>query len=625
MAIVLEVENIGGLAGKHRFEFEEGLSEIVAPNAMGKTSIVKALLAMYTPDVDPTELLNYDADEGYIRVEVDGGTFLRKFKREGGRVVEVESSLVATDDRIKYAILDPQLGEVVKRLVLEAKPDITDYLTKVFKLDEYEKRRDALKLQIRELERDIEYLKRDIEDLAKADQEKKELEGERVKLEEELEKLKAVSVERVREISERIGRLEKRMREIEVRIKDLEEKLIPMTEERIEELRLEIERLKSIVSGFYERYKEPDKHVESIKERIKKVDDFLSALENELKERVAGEDARIPVVKMAVLTKAMKCPICGLPVERPEEFWNLRLRDVEDEVRRSKESIIRDYEERISRAKDERASLWKELEEFTKKYNEVREVEAIRLPKHVAQLEEATKDLEKYRKEIDRLKSDRDSIAKELEDLKRGLSEEEKRAAEKRAEIERRLGEIEQKIRDLEEYITKKGESGRRLTEASKKVEELKKELERTERELYNTLTTMKDEFAKIALEVIRELGFSWLKSIRLVEDEAKKSFEVKVVRAFPSGREAEQSLKTLSTSERSALSLIVVLTGYKLRMLEEYKGRMPILADEALLAFDPQRFEKVIEELKRYGKYVIVTRLARPDEMPRLTVLHKR
>mgnify|MGYP000434884461 CR=1 FL=1 len=142
----------------------------------------------------------------------------------------------------------------------------------------------------------------------------------------------------------------------------------------------------------------------------------------------------------------------------------------------------------------------------------------------------------------------------------------------------------------------------------------------------------MKDEFTRIALEVVGELGFTWLKSIRLVSSEVhdvatgevRRGFEVKVVRALPSGREVEQSLSTLSTSERLAVSLIVVLTGYKLKMFEEYKGLAPILADEALLAFDPHRFERVIEMLKKYAKYVVVTKLAELNKAPKLTVVYK-
>jgi len=93
----------------------------------------------------------------------------------------------------------------------------------------------------------------------------------------------------------------------------------------------------------------------------------------------------------------------------------------------------------------------------------------------------------------------------------------------------------------------------------------------------------------------------------------------------FPSGREDKQVLRQLSTSERVSVALIAILTGYKLGILARYpQSKLIVLADEALLAFDPERFNKVVEELKNYGKYVVVTKLAEPSKIPALTIVHR-
>jgi DNA repair exonuclease SbcCD ATPase subunit len=625
--LVVELENIGGFIGRHRFEFREGLNEVIAPNAMGKTSLVKAIIAVYVPTaVSPEELLNYDANEGYIKLEVGEEQFVRRFRREGEKIVEVESKLVTGDDRIKYIVLDPQLGEVVKRLVLEMSPNITDYLSKVFRLDEYVNRIKNLESQIAQKERERENLRREEEDLKKIEEERRKLEEERARLARELDKLKKVSVERVRGIEDRIAELERRLGEIKSRIEDLEERLIPVTEERIKELQQEVERLRNVIREFYEHFREPDKYIEDIKERIKQVDESITKLKKELSEYLSGLDARVPVIKEALLSKASSCPICGAPIEKPEVFWSSRLQAVEEEVKKIKDRIIRDYEERIGRLSNERLNLWRELEEVTRKYNDIREMEVVKLPKYLSELTSATKTLESYRRELVSLKETRDNIVKDLESLKQQLSEEERRAAERRGDIERRLGEVEQRIKDLEEAIVKKSEAGRKLIKLEEEVKELMKELERTKEEYFSTLAKMKDEFVRIALEVIRELDFTWLKAIRLVEapSRAGRVFEIRVVRVLPSGREVEQPLNTLSTSERLAIALVAILTGYRLRIFEEYRGLAPIIADEALLAFDPYRFKKVLEELRRYSKYVIATRLAEPSEVSSLTVVHK-
>ena len=625
--MIVEVENIGGLIGKHKFEFRDGLNEVIAPNASGKSSLIRALLAMYAPMSVPADrLLNIDANEGYIKVVIDGNEYIRKFKRKNGKIVEVKMKPVANDCRIKYVTLDPYLGEVVRKVVIEEDPDLTEYLVKVFRLDEYEQKREELKREIEELRKRESYLVQEVEELRVKDEVKKDLEEKCKKLKEELKELKAITVEKVREIQDRIASLSRRLGEVDARMNDIREKLIPTTRERIEEVEAEIDRLKKIVDDFYGLHKEPEKEREEIRRNIEKVEKYLKTLEYELRDYIEGQDARLPVIKLAVRIKAHICPICGRTIEKPEEFWSKRKKDVEEDVRKSKEIVIKDYEKRINEGNNKLKELWRELQDLQTKYNEIREIESIKLPSLKRERDKMKKQIEKYEKETENLKNTRDTLNKQLEELKAKLSVEEQEAAKRREEIERRLGEIEQRIRDLEEEIAKKSKAGEELARAREMLKEKEKILSKTEKELYEVLTKMSDEFAHLSSEIIRELEFSWLKAIRLhrVDTPEGKKFTVKVVRVFPSGREAVQPLAIMSTSERMLVALIAVLVGYRLKILDEYKGLAPILADEALLTFDPERFDKVVKELSKHGKYVIITRLVEPVKTPRLTVIHR-
>ena len=621
MVIVLELENICGFAGRYRFEFKEGLNEVVAPNASGKTSLVKALLAMYAPDaVSPEDLLNLDADEGCIRLEIDGSVFIRRFRREKGRVVEVESRPVAKDPRPKYIVLDPQLGEIVRRIALETRADLTDYLTDVFKLDELRKKRDDLWNKVEQLKAKIEYLRKQVVELRVYEEERRRLEEEHRKRLEELEKLKTVSIARVQEAQTRISLLSRRLGEIESRLRDLRERLIPATQDKQKTLQLEIDRLRRIVSEFYGRYPDPDANIEKLKNLIKQVDDQIVNWQREFAEFKARQSAELSIIEVAMRSKAEACPVCGRPVENPEAFWSSRY----EAVTKSLESIIRDYEAKIKSAEQERARLWSELEKLVKEYNEIKEIKSIKLPKYELEYSNTVKAIESYEREIKVLEYEKERIAKEIESLKQMLSKEEQKAAEMRALLEMEVGRIEQQIKDLEEHIAELSEAGKELAEAEQRLKQYQEELNKAERELYDTLTKLKDEFARIASEVVRELGFGWIKAVRLASDAEGKKFEVKIIRVLPSGREVEQPLTTLSTSERSAVALVAVLTGYRLRLLDEYKGLVPIIADEALLAFDPQRYEKILEELKKHAKYIIVTRLEEPGRAPTLRVIHR-
>jgi len=633
--IVVELENIGGLAGRHRFEFREGLSEVIAPNATGKTSLIKALLAIYAPNaLPPSQLLNIDANEGYIRLVVDGREFVRRFKRVNGRVVEVESRPFASDDKVRYLVLDPYMGEIARRLIAESNPDVTDYIIRTFRLDEYEQRIKTLREEIGRLQSEERLLIETVEELRKAEEEKRRYQEQKERLREELEKLKEVSIERVKSIQERMAALSRRLGEISRRIEDLEKPggIIETTAKTVEDLRADLERYESIVKEFYATHRDPEGELKRIKAEIDDIEEFIRKLQEEFREYLAGLDARIPVVRLAKTTKALVCPVCGRPIENPEEFWSRCEAGVEDEVRRIKESIVKDYEAKIARANEQLRELWKELEDLQKKYNEVRDIVNNRIPTLRRKLEELEMAREYYVSEVARLKNERDVIKRELEDLRRQLTEEERVAAERRAELERRLGEVEQSLRNLEEVIARKSEAGVKLAEVRRRVEELSRELERTEAELHETMNRLVDEFARVAVEVARELGFTWIKSVRLNVREVRdprtgrltKAYEIRVVRRFPSGREYEQPVELLSTSERATLALVTVIVGYRLKIIEEYGGLAPILADEALLAFDPERLEKVVEELRKHSKYVIVTRLVEPRRVEKLTVVHR-
>jgi len=629
--IIVELENIGGLIGKHRFEFKEGLNEILAPNATGKTSLIRAIVAMYAPRTIPAEqLLNMDANEGYVKLIINGKEYVRGFKREDGKIVEVESKPVSDDDRIRYIILDPYLGEVARRIIVDTNPDITDYLTKVFRLDEYERKRKELRDKIEELSREKEYLEREVEDLRKKSEERNSLVKVREELVKKLRKLKEVEIERVRDIQRRINDLSRRLGSIEARIKDIKERLIPITRERIEEIRNEVDRLERIVKDFYMVHKEPEKEIESLRERIEEVDKLIRRYEGEKQRYIEERSPELSVIRKALKDKVRVCPICGKPIEEPPEtFWSKRYKFAEE----SMERIVKDYEKRIRSTTEEMKKLWKELEDLQRKYNEIREIETVKIPRFKGELNRLEKAIANYEKELARAENERDSIIKQLEELKKTLTAEEQRIAEERAGLERRLGEIEQQIKDLEEEIARKSEAGERLTNVRYTLEKLRKQLDGVEKELYETLSRLGEEFAKIASEIIKELGFTWLRSIRPVKVREEKDpktgvtkriFSIRIVRRFPSGRENEQPLALLSTSERLAVALIAVLVGYRLKIYEEYKGIAPILADEALLAFDPERFERVIRELSKYGRYVVITRLVEPEKAPKLMVVHR-
>lgn len=73
----ITVENIGGLKGTHKFVFDKGLNVINAPNAAGKSSLLKGIYLAFCGSVlDEDELRQYlydRSDSGSVRIEFEDG------------------------------------------------------------------------------------------------------------------------------------------------------------------------------------------------------------------------------------------------------------------------------------------------------------------------------------------------------------------------------------------------------------------------------------------------------------------------------------------------------------------------------------------------------------------------
>lgn len=611
--MVLEVKNIGGLTGKQKFELGEGVNEIVAPNAVGKTSLVRAIVSLLAP-LPPEQLLNLDADEGYVKLKVNGKEYVRVFKRIKERALEVESKPLAKDEKFRYIVLDPEIGLISRRIMIERNPDITDYVVKVFKLDEMRVKLEELRKRLDELRIKREGLERDVRELKEKSEERGRLLRQHEEVLNELKLLKAVEVTRVKDIEEKLESLTRKLGSIDARIKDIREETIPGLKNRIKEIEFEIERQNSIIKEFYLKHKEPEREIEEIKRRIDEVDKTWEEFERELRRY---SEWRAFILK-AYEEKADVCPVCGRPVEEPEKFWGDRVT--------STESIISSYKERLGSIKEERSRLWSELENLQISYNEIREIEGVKLPNLKLEFKRLSERLENYIKEVERLEVERKIIQEEIERLKSALSEEEKEFAEKRAVLEEKRGAIEQRIKDLDEIIKSKSKAGEELIKVEEEIRETSELIDREEKKFHEVLSTMSEEFVKMANELIKEFNFEWFRGIRLIKvsEEGKDKYVIRVIRRFPSGREYEQPLELLSSSERFIVSLIAVLVGYRLRIVEEYGRDIPIIADESLLALDPERLEKAISELRKYSRYAVITKLARPEEVPTITVIRR-
>ena len=58
-SVNIEVENVGGLSGRHKFSLQEGLNVVKASNAAGKTSFLRAIELLGLQNEDLKEKGHY--------------------------------------------------------------------------------------------------------------------------------------------------------------------------------------------------------------------------------------------------------------------------------------------------------------------------------------------------------------------------------------------------------------------------------------------------------------------------------------------------------------------------------------------------------------------------------------
>ena len=97
--IILEFENIGCLK-RLRIEFKPGLNIIKAPNASGKTTIIRGFSSMFSDRIPPSHILALDELNGRIRVYYEERVYEKTLRRTpSGRVIAHGDMLPFADPR----------------------------------------------------------------------------------------------------------------------------------------------------------------------------------------------------------------------------------------------------------------------------------------------------------------------------------------------------------------------------------------------------------------------------------------------------------------------------------------------------------------------------------------------
>ncbi len=95
--LVIEFENIGPL--KHfQLEIRPGINIIRAPNASGKTSLIRGFASMFSNQILPEHILSLDETHGKIIVQYNGKSYARRLVRTSAGAVEASGQMLPFSD-----------------------------------------------------------------------------------------------------------------------------------------------------------------------------------------------------------------------------------------------------------------------------------------------------------------------------------------------------------------------------------------------------------------------------------------------------------------------------------------------------------------------------------------------
>jgi DNA repair exonuclease SbcCD ATPase subunit len=316
-------------------------------------------------------------------------------------------------------------------------------------------------------------------------------------------------------------------------------------------------------------------------------------------------------------SKTVECWTCGSEVRREEIRDRLdSLRDLLQEKRSRRDEI----DDRLSELADRAADIERESRRRDQLETDLADVEA--------ELDFRRDRVGELQDSIDELESDLQALEEAIETADAGgesrdespyrrLSEleyERGRLAEERSAIESDIAEIERLVEEERPAVVT------RIETVTEEIESLRGRVASIERDVIETF----DEHMNELLDRLhyRNVERVWLERRHGEEsgtDEASE-FVLHVVRQGPAGTVYEDTVETLSESERELIGIVIALSGY---LVHDVGERIPFVLLDSVEAIDAERLSTILEYLGEHVTFLLAAVL--PEEAAALPAEYTR
>ncbi|HDH44081.1 MAG TPA: hypothetical protein ENG66_01565 [Thermococcus sp.] len=609
--IEITIENIGAFDTQKSFKIKKGINIVKAPNAVGKTSLVKALELAILPDNELGDKGHYmhlfatdPLARAIINIKTKGKTWSRKFRRSDGGLFSVGDPFY--EDGVKaslvcFAVPENKLinlmlsGESIKgyieefsdsryyKLAIEFLKDEKEnslrrlqyYRDRLFLLDELKERLKKEKAKLTDLEKQLK-------SLPPIDH-KTLLQQKRITSEYE-EKYRKMS-----ELRRTLGNLQGQVEEINEEIKDLEAR-IRSQHNLIEEIEKQHPIIDAEIEEKYEQINSMQRQLERLKREQEYIEDQLKI-------------AREVVVKRQQY-KDKICFACGRPLDpqslaRRIDYLTSRYTDLGVE--------IKDLQGKIGTLEASKRALEEKKQRLLSYRDSLKD--------YKSKLQEQERKKQQTEQKISKLIKEKEKLQAEIEKLEKYIDKQIKDLLDRRTTLEVDIETQKSRIKTLQARIEELIEETKPAEKLEKRVLFLEAALNHMERRSKEILTAIVKRFNERVNEIFDLLGFKEFQNIEIDDID----FRVHVYRTR-GGQTIKWPLEALSTSERITLAVAFLIAGK-----QEYLPDFPFfILDELVTSYDPTRFEKLINYIAKVTDYVIVTALA-PEEQKEMVIEHVR
>ena len=612
----VSIENLGGISRAESSIFE-GISALVGRNATNRTSTCRALVAALGGD-ESAATLKTDADEGAVEIVFRDTSYTRTYARNGDSVHRGGDPY--TDDADLVDTFVALFADCPARRAVERGDGLRDVLMKPVDTAEIQHRIDELKRKRADLDDIISDANHEKRKLPVLEEERTQLQAELSTVEDEIAELEAQiadtepptePTEEIAEYRTTLSSLRDDLTAADRRLGELDQQLEFRQGER-DDLREKRESLESALQecddpGVIEaQIAELTAKIDELSTRKTRLDQAVEDLQSVIRTNKTlledGIENATFVAEDSVSgaldpkSQSVECWTCGTEVERGAV--NDRIETLREVVAKHRTELS-DLEEQLSELDEKKAAHETRVEEHRRRTERLETLDD-RIEQHtnkIGKLKEKRKEIEAeietledeiatVEAEIEQAEIKSEQETNELVEAHKKLTRLERRRGRSENQLEGKITEIE-RIRALDERRT---EAEQQRAGIDEELDDLRTRITRLETDLVETLNSiMEDLLRRLEYDNVARV---WLE--RHVDDtDAQSSFVLRIVREGDDGAVYEDSVDTLSESERELIGLVVSLAGY---LVHDVDQQIPFLILDSVEMIDGERLAALLE-----------------------------